>query len=185
MIVIVLIVLVSTIHNYTKLSTYQYRFYSNRIEYYGEVQQAIMYSQIRSIQVNKNFFDVLFHTGTINLGGFSIKSIPNLNQVFFYVQKMYQMYGGGVNQQQYPQPQQSYYPPQAQQQYAQQPPQYQQQPQQRPQYPQQQYQQQPQPQQQPGQYSNQQPPQSQQQNPQQQPSQRQQQNNQQQGNNQN
>lgn len=124
---IVIMVVATTILNYTKFSNYQYRFYSNRIEYYGEVQQMIYYNQIQGIRVDKNAFDSLFKTGTINLGVFQIKSIPNLNQVYFYVQKMVQMYSqtqmqrpgyGQVPQQQYQQqaPQQQYQQNQYQQQ---------------------------------------------------------------------
>lgn len=107
MIAILGAVLAITVLNYKKISNYQYRFYNNRIEYYGEFKGYIFYNQITNLSVEKNFIDKLFHTGKINLGNFMIKNIPNLNQVFFYVQKMVQMY----QQPQYGQynPKQQYY----------------------------------------------------------------------------
>lgn len=110
---IVIMVVATTILNYTRFSNYQYRFYSNRIEYYGEIQQMIYYYQIQGMRVDKNMLDSLFNTGTINLGVFKIKSIPNLNQVYFYVQKMVQMYTQMQQQRQGSYPQNQGYQQQA------------------------------------------------------------------------
>lgn len=102
-VILVLVVLITTIFNYTKYSNHQYRFFMNRIEYSGDIQNSIMYSQITSMRIKRDPFDIIFKTGTIDLGGFRVDSIPNLNQVFFYIQKMVQMYGKPQTQPPYPQ----------------------------------------------------------------------------------
>ena len=51
----------------------------------------LYYSQVQALKIEKNMFDLLFKTGTINLGAMKIKYVPNLTQVYFYVQKMVQI----------------------------------------------------------------------------------------------
>lgn len=113
MLVLLIVIITSIVLNYIKFSNYQYRFFSNRVEYYGKTQGYIMYNQIRGLEVEKNLVDKIFNTGTINLGSFSINFVPNLNQVYFYVQKMAQTYGtfNPMPQQQQPVQQQVYQRP--------------------------------------------------------------------------
>ncbi|MBR9675577.1 hypothetical protein GOV05_01060 [Candidatus Woesearchaeota archaeon] len=94
MIIIILGIMLLTIISYLRISNYQYQFYSNRIEKHAKKTGYITYDQIRGIEIKRSLLDAVFNTGKIDLGGFSIDYVPNLNQIYFYVQKMAELRGG-------------------------------------------------------------------------------------------
>ncbi|PLW79831.1 hypothetical protein C0585_05815 [Candidatus Woesearchaeota archaeon] len=91
MISIIILIVATSIKNYVEFANYRYQFFSNRIEFHGKKSLMVYYSQVQSVKIEKNMLDLLFKTGIINLGIMKIRSVPNLTQVYFYVQKMVQI----------------------------------------------------------------------------------------------
>jgi hypothetical protein len=88
-IVIVIAVVLEIVLLIQKVDKNKYLFYSSKVSFKGK---EMPYVNVDHISFRQNFFDKLFNTGTIVLHpGYMIEKIPNLNQVYFYIQKLVQL----------------------------------------------------------------------------------------------
>ena len=88
-VVLIIAVIVQIILIVLKVNKNKYSFYPNKLEFKG---QTIPYVNITNVSFSRNFLDKIFDTGTIILyPDFKIENVPNLNQVFIYVQKLVQI----------------------------------------------------------------------------------------------
>ena len=87
-VVLVIAVVLESILLAQKVNKNKYLFYSNRLVFKGK---EVPYVNIKHVSFRQNFVDKMFTTGTIVLHpDFKIEKIPNLNQVYFYIQKLVQ-----------------------------------------------------------------------------------------------
>ncbi len=87
-VILVIAVVLEIILMAQKVNKNKYLFYSNRLAFKGK---EVPYVNITNVSFRQNFIDKMFTTGTIVLyPDFKLEKIPNLNQVYFYVQKLVQ-----------------------------------------------------------------------------------------------
>jgi len=87
-IVLVVAIVLEIVLLLQKLNRNQYMFYSTRVEYKGK---SMSYVNVDHVSFRQNFIDKIFMTGTIVLHpGFMIEKVPNLNEIYFYIQKLIQ-----------------------------------------------------------------------------------------------
>ena len=87
-IILVIAVVLEIILVIQKIDKNKYLFYAARVEYKGK---AMPYVNVNNVSFRQDFIDKIFNTGTIVLyPDFLIEKIPNLNEVYFYVQKLVQ-----------------------------------------------------------------------------------------------
>jgi hypothetical protein len=93
-ILLVIAVIVEIILVIRKINKNKYLFYPARVEFRGK---AMTYVNVTNVSFRQNFLDKMFNTGTIVLRpGFLIEKVPNLNEVYFYIQKVVQSAQGKV-----------------------------------------------------------------------------------------
>ena len=95
-IVLIIAVILESILLVQKVNKNKYLFYSARV---GYKEREMSYVNVTNVSFRQNFLDKIFHTGTIVLNpGFLIEKVPNLNEVYFYIQKLIQSAQGRVMQ---------------------------------------------------------------------------------------
>ena len=95
-VVLVIAVVLEAVLLIQRVHKNKYLFYSARVRYKGK---EMSYVNIANVSFRQNFIDKIFNTGTIVLQpDFLIEKIPNLNEVYFYVQKLIQSSQGKVIQ---------------------------------------------------------------------------------------
>ena len=93
-IVLVIAVILEIILLIQKTNKNKYLFYSAQVGFKGK---EMPYVNVVHVSFRQNFIDKIFNTGTIILyPDFLIEKVPNLNQVYFYVQKLIQSAKGQV-----------------------------------------------------------------------------------------
>lgn len=86
--ILVIAIILEIILFVQKINKNPYIFYSARVEYKGK---AISYVNVEHVSFRQNFLDKMFSTGTIVMHpGFMIEKVPNLNEIYFYIQKLIQ-----------------------------------------------------------------------------------------------
>jgi len=93
-IILVIAVILEIILFVQKINNNQYLFYSRKVKYKGK---EIPFVNVDHVSFRQSFLDKIFMTGTIVLHpGFLIEKVPNLNEVYFYIQKLVQGVQGQV-----------------------------------------------------------------------------------------
>lgn len=88
--VLALLVVIQGLLTYVQSSKLQYFIYKNRIQIDPKGEYA-MFNSISDVNQKKNFFDDIFHTGTLVLGTkMRLNAVPNIEQTFMYVKQMSQ-----------------------------------------------------------------------------------------------
>lgn len=75
-----------------KAENWRYEFYSNRIEYFGDRLSSVVYSDIPSIAVKRNIFDLLANTATLVLGKFRMRHLSNYEEISKYINSLVEAY---------------------------------------------------------------------------------------------
>ncbi len=75
-----------------RAENWRYEFYSNRIEYFGDRLSSVLYSDIPSIVVKRNVFDLLANTATLALGKFRIRYLTNYEEISKYINSLVEAY---------------------------------------------------------------------------------------------
>ena len=84
----IIIMFIGAVLIIAKTSKNKYLFYLNKIEFKS---RQIPFVNIKNVYLQKNFLDKIFNTGTIILyPDFKIEKISNVNQIFYYIQKLVQ-----------------------------------------------------------------------------------------------
>jgi len=91
-IVVMLIVLaLDAILLYSNMNLVSYDFYPDRIDIKGKKEKSIMFKDMAEIKMQKNVFDNLFRTASLQLTAkYSLKALINPEQVRDYAQKLWQ-----------------------------------------------------------------------------------------------
>ena len=89
---LVVLLVVESIVNYMKAANMEYHFFNENLVVKGHgKEQSILYNEIPSIAVKKDFLDKLFNTVTLVFTPqFKIKFIKDQNNVHFNIQKVIQ-----------------------------------------------------------------------------------------------
>jgi hypothetical protein len=88
LIILFIAVIIELVLIIAKTSKNKYLFYLNKIEFKS---RQIPFVNIKNVYLQKNFLDKIFNTGTIILYPvFKIEKISNINQIFYYIQKLVQ-----------------------------------------------------------------------------------------------
>ncbi|MBW2966606.1 hypothetical protein KY342_05885 [Candidatus Woesearchaeota archaeon] len=88
-IILFIAVIIELILIIIKISKNKYLFYQHKLEF---KDQSIPFVNVTNVYLQKNLLDKIFNTGTIILyPNFKIEKISNVNQVFYYVQKLVQI----------------------------------------------------------------------------------------------
>lgn len=89
--IIIVLVLIETLLTYNTAANSKYYFFPGRIEFRGKKPAGMDFRYATSISVSRNFIDNLLNTGSINIEpDFKIKSIPNCDKVYAYLQQLIQ-----------------------------------------------------------------------------------------------
>lgn len=91
---LVLLLIIQILITHKKAQDWRYEFYSNRLDYFGDRMNSLLYSNIFDIKIKRNFFDLLSGTATIALSkDFKINYVGNYEEVARYCQGLAQAYG--------------------------------------------------------------------------------------------
>lgn len=89
-VILVLLIGIESILTFVRLSRIQYTFFQTRMQVSGPKEQYVMFSNIQTASSSQSFFDKLFGTGTIIIGTYKMKAMPNVPQNLQYVQSLIQ-----------------------------------------------------------------------------------------------
>ncbi len=74
-----------------KSANFEYQFFSNRIDYFGERLNSVLYSSVENVDVKRNIFDYFSGTATIALTkDFKLNYVSNYGEVADYIRKLVQ-----------------------------------------------------------------------------------------------
>jgi hypothetical protein len=89
--ILALLVIIQGLLSYVQTAKVQYAVYSNRIQIEGPKPVYLMFNAVQDVQEKRNFFDNIFHTGTLILEpGMKLAAIPNFEQMSAYIKQMMQ-----------------------------------------------------------------------------------------------